>query len=325
MFIPSYKKFAAVALGSAALAACSGGAGSQGLAPSAAPAARTFTLTPGIVARPDQRSSWMKAAAAKSPLLYVSDAETYDVYAYSWPGLQLVGTLSGFNGPTGECVDKQGDLWVVNTYASNAIEFAHGGTTPINTLSVAGQYPYSCAVDDKTGDLAIGNIESTTGAAGSVTIFAGGSGTGVNYPDKNVFVSFVGYKKNTLYVDGGTNDDGFSLQSFANGKFKKRAVSGGTVNDAGGVQYAKNSLTIGDQYVAQGTSAIYQVSGSGSIVGMTPLNSGACGQYVIDGKLVVCPNNSAKNVLVYAYPAGGVATSTITGSLEDPFAAVISR
>jgi hypothetical protein len=325
MFVSSFKKLAAVALGSAVLAACSAGAGSESLTPNATTGTRTFTLAPGIVAHPDQQSSWMQAAAAKSPLLYVSDAGTYDVYAYSWPALQLVGTLSGFNGPSGQCVDKQGDLFVVNTYASNVIEFAHGGTTPINTLSVDGQYPYSCAVDDKTGDLAIGNIETTTGGAGSVTIFSGGTGTGANYPDKNVYVNFVGYRKGTLFVDGGSSKGNLSFQSFAKGTFKKHGVSGGTINAAGGIQYVKSSLTIGDQFVAQGSSAIYQISASGSIVGTTPLNSGACGQYVIDGKLVVCPNNSAKNVLVYAYPSGGTATSTITGSFEDPFAAVVSR
>jgi hypothetical protein len=93
------------------------------------------------VARPDKRRSWMKPAAKGGALLYVTDA-TYDVYAYSWPKVQPVGTLTGFNGPSGACTDKHGDLFVVNTYASQVIEYAHGGTTPIATVSVDGQYPY---------------------------------------------------------------------------------------------------------------------------------------------------------------------------------------
>jgi hypothetical protein len=97
------------------------------------------------------------------------------------------------------------------------------------------------------------------------------------------------------------------------------------INVAGGLQYAKGSLNAGDQFVSPGNSAIYQLSKSGDVTGTTPLSSGACGQYAIDGKLVACPNNSGKNVSIYAYPAGGAATQTISGSFEDPFAAVISK
>jgi hypothetical protein len=319
-----FKTFAVVAAGSAVLAACSSGAGSQGFSPSAAlTSGHGFSLKPGAVAQPDRSRSWMKPDVAGGALLYVSDAETYDVYVYSWPKLKAAGTLTGFNGPSGECSDKKGNVWIVNTYDSNLIEYAHGGTTPIATLDDAGQYPYSCAVDS-AGDLAVGNIESTTGDAGSVTVYAGGAGTGINYPDPSVYVSFVGYKQNTLYVDG-SNGGYFSLQSFKKGKFKTVAVSGATINVAGGVQFAKNSLTVGDQLTEGGTPAIYQMSASGKITGTTLLNSGACGQYVIDGKLVACPDASKKNLLVYAYPAGGTATQTLTGSFADPFAAVVSR
>ncbi len=104
-------------------------------------------------------------------------------------------------------------------------------TTPIATLSVDGQYPYSCAVSS-TGDLAVGNIESTTGDPGSVTIFTGATGSGTNYPDGSVYVSFVGYDKNALYVDGSV-DGSFSLQSFKKGKFKTVNVAASTINSAG--------------------------------------------------------------------------------------------
>jgi hypothetical protein len=319
-----FKTFAVVAVGSAILAACSGGVGSQSFSPSAAPmGGRAFSLKPGAVAQPDHSRSWMKSDAAGGALLYVTDAETYDVYVYSWPKLKAAGTLTGFNGPSGECSDKKGNVWIVNTYDSNVIEYAHGGTTPIATLDDAGQYPYSCAVDN-AGDLAVGNIESTTGDAGSVTVYAGGTGSGINYPDSDVYVSFVGYKQNTLYVDG-SNSGYVSLQSFKKGKFKTLTISGETINVAGGVEFAKNSLTIGDQLTEGGTPAIYQISASGKITGTTSLNSGACGQYAIDGKLVACPDASNKSVSVYDYPAGGSATQTLTGSFKDPFAAVISR
>jgi hypothetical protein len=77
--------------------------------------------------------------------------------------------------------------------------------------------------------LAIGSIESTTGDAGSITIFTGASGSGTNYPDGSVYVSFVGYHKNVLFVDGAV-DGAFSLQSFHKNKFETVSVTGGTMN-----------------------------------------------------------------------------------------------
>lgn len=267
----------------------------------------------------------MNRDAASGALLYLSDDGTYDVYVYSWPQLNLVGTLTGFNGPSGECAGAGGNIWIVNTYASQLIEYAHGGTTPIATLNDAGQYPLSCAVNKKNGALAAGNIESTSGGAGSITVYPHASGDGTNYPDANVYVHAVGYDHGTLFVDGGSGSGYFSLQSFEQGAFAPITVSGGTVGFAGGIQDADGSLTIGDQLATSGSPVIYQMSKSGAIHGSTPLTSGGgCVQYSIKGNKVVCPNPNDRNYLVYSYPAGGTAIKTITGSFSSPYAAVIS-
>jgi hypothetical protein len=41
--------------------------------------------------------------------------------------LRLVGTLTGFTNPQGDCVDKSNNVWIVDTEASQLIEYAHGG------------------------------------------------------------------------------------------------------------------------------------------------------------------------------------------------------
>ena len=128
--------------------------------------------------RPDHGASWMAKGAASGALLYLSDYATSDVYVYSWPGLKVVGTLTGFANPQGECVDKSGNVWVTNSSASQLLEYAHGGTSPIASLATPNQYPASCSVNLRTGELAVGSIESTTLGQGGVTLFKNASARG---------------------------------------------------------------------------------------------------------------------------------------------------
>ena len=317
----------ALSVAGASLAACSGLGNQPSFSPSSAPAAlRPLASKYNVTPHPDRSRSWMDARAKKGALLYLSDASTYDVYVYSWPSLALVGTLTGFNGPSGECVDAKGNVWIANTYDSELIEYAHGGTSPVATLSDSGQYPYSCAVNKKSGTLAAGNIESTSGSAGSVTIYKRESGSGTNFPDSNVYVNFVGYdRRGNLFVNGGSGSGYFSLQTLRKGTFAPVTLSGGAIDIAGGVQYADKSLSVGDQLGESGNPVIYQMSEKGRITGSTRLDSGGCSQYAIAAGMVVCPDAKNRTIDVYSYPSGGTATQTLSGSFSDPFAAAISQ
>jgi hypothetical protein len=171
-----------------------------------------------------------------------------------------------------ECVDGAGNVWIANVYSSTIVEYAHGGTTPIASLSDAGQYPYNCSVNKKSGDLAVGNIESTTGGAGSVTLYHGASGSGTNYPARKFFINFVAYDGGKLFVDGGSGSGAFALKSFRQGHFGPVTISRAGLNFAGGVQVAGSSLTVGDQSGPSGSPVIYQVSKSGAVTAtITPL------------------------------------------------------
>jgi hypothetical protein len=127
--------FAAAA---ATLCACGQGAGSQ--VPPISGSSQAFRQQGG--------HSWM-ASGKHRTLIYISDDGTNDVYAYTPKG-KLVGTLTGFNSPAGECVDTAGDVFIVNSNTSQILEYAHGGTTPIATLSDPGYYPNGCAYDPTT-------------------------------------------------------------------------------------------------------------------------------------------------------------------------------
>jgi hypothetical protein len=308
----------------APLAACANGAGSfAGLQQSSA-------LPSG--ARPDRSPSWMSPDARKKELLYVSSALTDDVYVYTLPGGKLSGTLTGFQLPYGLCSDKKGNVWVVNDGDAEVVEYAHGGTTPIATLSDPGVYPYGCSVDPTTANLAVTNAYTTGSGAGSVSIYTDAKGTPTTYQDSAIFYfRFCGYDdKGNLFVDGWNQAESqVELAELHKGKttFKSIALNQ-SIENPGGVQWDGKYIAVGDV----DKSVIYQTSGD-KVVGTTTL-SGAdfVNQFWVapgtkdhpQGAKVVAPSESGSaGVGIYAYPAGGEPAKTI--DVSEPFGATISK
>ena len=164
----------------------------------------------------DRRPSRMNPDAKNElHLLYISDIGTNDVYVYSYPRGKLMGALTGFESPEGECVNKAGDVWITNTSAAEIVEYAHGGASPIATLSDAGQYPVGCSVNKSTGDLAVSNSQTTSSGAGSVSVYPAASGTPKTYSVPNTYYPyFLGYDSHgDLFVDG--ENSGFTAFEFA--------------------------------------------------------------------------------------------------------------
>jgi len=90
-------------------------------------------------------SPWMAAGLAKRTILYVSNGNgVVNVYEY-WTH-KLVGVLTQFTQPAGECVDKSGDVYIVDYQAKTISEYAHGGKKPIEVIRDSYQ-PLACSVD----------------------------------------------------------------------------------------------------------------------------------------------------------------------------------
>ena len=89
--------------------------------------------------------SWMGPDAKKDTLLYASDSAADVVNVFSYPRGKLVGTLTGFQTPQGMCVDKAGNVFITNSGLGEILEYAHGGTTPIATISNQRMAPNSVA------------------------------------------------------------------------------------------------------------------------------------------------------------------------------------
>ena len=270
----------------------------------------------------------MAPDAKKQNLLYVSDVGTSFVVAvYSYPKGALEGLLTGLNGePHGLCVDKAGDVFVPVGGGQETVEYAHGGTSPINTLSDPGYYPWDCAVDPTTGNLAVMNKRRQSSYGGNVLIYKNASGSPTTYTDPELpSPSYAGYDdKGNLFVAGQDPGGQFGFAELPKGKKKFTSI---TLNEPieapGGVQWDGTYVTTVNQQASP--SVIYQftISGSnGTEVGSTTLTrSDDLQQFWIQGGRVISPQGGT--VEFYNYPAGGQAIQTIY-NVGGAFGATVS-
>ena len=274
-------------------------------------------------AHADRSRSWMAPGAKNADLLYISDAESNDLYAYSYPKAQLEGTVTGLSGPEGECVDKAGNVFVANTLATQILEYAHGGTSPIATLDDSGYYPVGCAVDPTTGNLAVTNIcgelYGQCVSDGDLLVFPGAKGTPKTYSDRGGIDEFYfcGYDdKGNLYVDG------LYTSSFAFGELPHRKSSFTNITldtfvyQPGGVQWDGKYVAIGDEDLYNNVIYDFQITGTqGKLArpGGTPLDGAKLViQFWIQGKTVIGPNHGGTgSVMFFKYPSGGSPTKVL--------------
>jgi hypothetical protein len=284
--------------------------------------------------KPDGSSSWMSLGAAAQNLLYVSDGGANSVDVYSYPAGIRAGKLTALNSPSGLCLGTAGAVWVVVSGASKIVEYAHAGTTPEATLTVAGaSYLLGCSVDPTTGNLAVTDYGPPAGG-GRVWVYAGATGTPQKYTDSNLlFAYFCGYDgSGNLFIDGEDGSHNFRLFELPSGGSKLENVTlNQKVGFPGGVQWDGKYVAIGDQaYETQDKSAIYEVSisgSSGTVEGTTPLN-GSCQvlQFAIStvqGSKAISPDSCKNNAKFYKYPSGGSPTKTLTG-FQYPVGAAVS-
>ena len=273
--------------------------------------------------------SWMKPGTSAEDLLYVTDKVNSLVYVFSYPGLQKVGTLDGFNLPFGECIDGAGNIWIVNQSPPEAIEYAHAGTKPIATLSVPGDIPYGCAVDPKSGNLAV------TYSNNNVAIYPDAQGTPLTYTDSAFYrLKFCSYdNEGNLFVVGSGWDRVAELpqgsSSFIIVEFNKglQAILS--------IQWDGKYLAIGGNQPAEraGPEKVYQVqisSGYGTVETTTYLHHarghGAFAQFWIEGSTIVQSfGDSSRYLGVWNFPEGGSpVTHYQQGSRTYLFGSVIS-
>ena len=325
--------FAAVAL----LAGCAGLQSSSGLMP----------LGVQRAAHPDRnRSSMSPDAKTTKMLLYIGDEETNDVYVYDYKSGKSVGTLTGFNEPYGECVDASGDIYVSNYGSGTVVEYAHGGTTPINTYSPGGT-PNGCAVD------ANGDVAAVSFDPGEVTVYAGGNPSdGTTYSDSScVYMWSMAYDLKGNLVGGGESGSGkgalcgllagsktmtvlkwkgfptdFGSGAAWDGKYFALVVQGGTFQ-SGIVQATLKGKTltyISETALSDNCYNSYVDIVDPFIVGKknTPVNDKQ-GNTLLGANLW-CVDGGKGEVDYWHYPKGGLPYKHLSGASADPYGAAVS-
>lgn len=296
--------------------------------------------------QPDRGRSWMAAGANSiKALLYISDHHTDDVYVYNYKTGELVGKLTGFHDPYGQCVDATGNVWIVNYSGSTVVEYAHGGMKPIKSLATDGA-SIGCTVD-YLNNLYVANITTPSGP-GDLQVWMNESGTPTDY--SNAGACYY------LWPPGFGSDAGLVVETAAtsyacellNSLRADNTVFGNfTIGFPGGTMWDGTYTTLSDQeYGGNHATALDQtvleVSGGLNLVGQTILRDTCHGTDVdviqpfivgnantpVNGKqgtIVVGGNLSCKSRFDYwAYPSGGNPVKTLKAAPLEPYGASVS-
>jgi len=296
---------------------------------------------------PDRRSSWIspELERTQAPLLFVSDAGTADVYIYNVKTLKLIGTITGFAQPQGECSDNKGNVWVTDASGETVYELSHRGHLE-NELVEKGATPVGCAWDPTTGNLAVMSLLGVPSQSGGVLLYLKGSATPrLVQNSKQFFYNFGGYDgSGNLFFDGRDANGNFMLSELPKGKSSAHtvAVTGGTIYFPGMVQWdaAKQDFIVGDQSCGNlYASCVYSVKIAGntaSITGETKLQNSAGGQLcdlvqgVLFNKELLGSDNdfcgsTPSATYIWPYPGGGAPTRYNGKTDSVPVGAAISR
>lgn len=306
---------------------------------------RQNSLLPSIVTRSVsskrhvRSGSWMDPGAKKRDLLYVS-SYGYNgeyVYVYTYPGGEKQGMLTGFELPSGECVDKSGNVFITNYNGADILEYAHGGTQPIAVLKDEPySHPLDCSVDPTNGDLAVNNLFGSNGT-GDIAIYRAAQGVPSIYSNPTLFEYFAcGYDNSgNLFVAAYDNNLKPKLAELQKGSAVLREITLPKIKQkyglVGGIQWDGSYVTVGNV----DDDIVYRLRFVGSrakIVGSTPLTDGNHVDFFSIPKVgakakeqhlrIVGPDYDGGDVKIWEYPAGGMSIKTITGVYEPVGTAV---
>ncbi|HET6274543.1 MAG TPA: hypothetical protein VFE16_01230 [Candidatus Cybelea sp.] len=273
-----------------------------------------------------QQRSWIDPSANRS-LIYVSTAEGR-VYIYTYPRGSLVGTLSGFSEPTGECVNNKDDIWIADAGNEELWEYAHGAKSPLRLpLFDPGERPEGCAIDPHGGNLAVANDFTTSGGPGSVSIYRKASGNPQVVPAFYNTYSLTYDDHGNIFVDGQNAGGKFAFGEIVKGGNSVNSIELHRVKIlfCGGVHWDGTYVDVGDA----ASATIYRTSGT-KVVQAIPLEdvSNEVPDFFVENRRLIVTNHSfPSSVNFYMYPMGGPPLSSIQlpGSQTSPFGVVVSN
>jgi hypothetical protein len=257
--------------------------------------------------------------AMSGDLLYVV-GDNGGVAVFTYPQRKALTTFTVGSGNLTACVDKSGDVFIPSVegggLTATIYEFAHGGTSPIATLSDPGQAA-GCSVDPTTGNLAVANYSNQSDNAGNIAVYIGAKGSPTIYSDEANFIhpTSVSYdNQGNLFVGGyGQGGDVFQLAEIDSGSSTFTGIEmSKQITGAVSIQWTGKVLAITSTMERLGSTYVYQVKisgSSGTIIGTTSLHSHSNQGRVmspyswIQGKTIIVPVR--KGAGFWLYPNGG--------------------
>jgi hypothetical protein len=290
------------------------------------------------------KTTWMLPNAKSiKKLLYVAGGDTNAIEVYNYKTGALVGELSGFDQPMGECLDRKGDIWITNWASSSIVEYAHGGKKPLATLDSADKYGSGCSIDPTNGDLAVSTFY------GTLDVWKNARGTPTNYASTACpFFWGPGYdNKGNLFVESQASSLGPFVCELPHRAKALRAVPfDQRIFYGADVIWDGEYIAFGDQvYHNSEASGMYQAKLDASenlkLVGSTSLLDSCYGFTDVEKPFVVGAKNTPANhkqgrtvigsdstcrhvVDFWSYPAGGHQSSTLRSQASVPWATVVS-
>lgn len=141
-------------------------------------------------------------------LVYVSDLTTGSVEVFRYhTGVPYFGAATGFTYPFGECSDLKGNVFVTDFGADTISEIRTHTATVIATANMpTGSEPIGCAVDQRTGNLAVTLFDGGSLSTPVSVLVCPFGISGCSTPATYYYTAYTwpaGYDKNgNLYVQG---------------------------------------------------------------------------------------------------------------------------
>jgi hypothetical protein len=294
-------------------------------------------VVPSADLQPAHSGVWMDGDLKGQDLLYVANWSNGLVNVYKYWTHELVGVLTDFTTPAGECVDRSGNVFIADYNAERVVEYAHAGTKAIRTIDDSPNQPYGCAVDRTTGNLAVANYNE--GYGGNLAIFVHGKGKPVTYGYEQAFTACAYDDRGDLlgtaqYGYYGYYTD-FSYLPKHGTKLLPISLPDGNSESGSGWGYVQSIGWDGTYWTVGSNSQIYRytIDIKGQHVDTIALDgSGRVGQVWFYRKTpkssatqaVAVEGGNGGGVGYWKYPAGGESYYSLTKDLDNPSGVAIS-
>jgi hypothetical protein len=250
------------------------------------------------------------------------------------------------------CVDKKGDVFITNSGSGTAVEYAHGGTQPLQTFNTGyASDPFGCAVSP-SGDLAVTDYKNDTGL-GAILVYKHARGTPKTYEsDYCYWMDPGGYdNRNNLWFQGTPLAKGGGICELpAGGNSIVPVTFNQTIDVPGSTMWDGKYIALTDQGAGGSESRVFRATASGSTltaVGNPTVLTDTCvdgesdlaipfiagskntpvnrkeGAMVV-GTNYICLEYGTPNVEFWSYPAGGDPISTMANPPNEPAYEAIS-